>query len=286
MKFTDGYFKVPDGLTLHYRDYPGSRDRPTLLCLHGLTRNARDFERFAERYSPEFRVIVLEFRGRGLSDRDPQPMRYTPMTYARDVLELLDHLKLPQSVFVGTSLGGLVTMGIAGIAPERIAAAILNDVGPELGQSGLDHIFTYLGKEVRFGSWVEAAEALSTRHAGAHPGYSTEDWLAMARRNCREEDGAVLFDYDMAIAEPFKSNDPVPKIDMWPLFAALAQKPLLVIRGALSELLSHETVEKMRSAAPNAQFALVQNVGHAPDLSEPEAAAAIDRFLSGLGQAG
>lgn len=284
--YDDRFFTVSDGLRLHYRDYPGSSDRPPLLCLHGLTRNARDFEHFAERYSPQFRVIVLEFRGRGLSDPDPIPMRYQPLTYAGDVIQLLDHLGLPRATFVGTSLGGLVTMGVAGIAPQRIAAAILNDIGPEIGPVGVDRIQKYLGTDARFRTWEEAAAGISVNQAPSFPNYTADDWLKMAHRNCRERDGEIIFDYDKAIAEPFRTGGPVPTVDMWPLFEALAQKPLLVIRGEISELLEAAALENMKQAAPNAQFVVVPQTGHAPELNEPEAVGAIDRFLEGLKQAG
>jgi pimeloyl-ACP methyl ester carboxylesterase len=278
----DGYFVVRDGLRLHYRDYPGGDDRPPLLCLPGLTRNARDFADFALRHSPAFRVIVLEFRGRGASDYDPLPARYNPLTYAGDVIELLDELGVSSAIFVGTSLGGLVTMALAALAPQRIAAAILNDVGPELGQAGLDRIQGYVGRGERFGSWDEAAAAIAASQGQAFPNYRDLDWLAMARRNCREEKGEVAFDYDPAIAEAFRISGPTPKIDMWPLFAALAHKPLLIARGALSELVSASAAEKMRQIAPNAGFVEVPGVGHAPMLDEPAAAAAVDGFLRSL----
>src|SRR6476660_3718413 len=131
-RFEDRYFVVRDGLRLHYRDYPGAADKPPLLCLTRLTRNARDFADFAERYSPAHRVIALDFRGRAASDYDPVPARYNPLTYAGDVIELLDQLGLGQAIFMGTSLGGLVTMIIAATAPQRIAAAVINDVGPDV----------------------------------------------------------------------------------------------------------------------------------------------------------
>ena len=281
-RYRDGYFQVPDGLRLHYRDYAGADDRPPLLCLHGLTRNARDFEHFAERYSPEFRVLVLEFRGRGLSDYDPLPSRYTPLTYCADVQHFLDHVGAAQAIFVGTSLGGLVTMSMSVLGPQRIAASILNDVGPELGQAGLDRIQAYVGRGERFESWEAAAESIAANQASAFPKYGPREWLAAARRNCREESGGILFDYDVAIADAFRTAGPTPKIDMWPLFVALAQKPLLVVRGALSELLSASTVRKMREAAPGAEFVEVPDVGHAPMLDEPEAIAAIDSFLARL----
>jgi pimeloyl-ACP methyl ester carboxylesterase len=279
-RYEDGYFYVRDGLRLHYRDYPGSADRPLLLCLPGLTRNVRDFADFAERYSPRFRVLALEFRGRGESAYDPLPARYIPLTYAGDVIELLDQLGIARAIFVGTSLGGLVTMAVAAIAPQRIAAAILNDVGPELSQQGLDRIKSYVGKDARFKSWDEAANAIAETHSNDR--YSHSDWVSMAKRTAREEEGEIRFDYDMAIALPFSGAGPTPHVDMWPLFVALAQKPLLVVRGENSDLLSAEAVEKMASAAPNVEFAVVPGVGHAPDLGEPEAIAAIDAFLAGL----
>jgi len=279
-RYSDRYFTVHDGLRLHYRDYPGAEERPPLLCLPGLTRNSRDFADFAERYSPAFRVIALEFRGRAGSDYDPVPARYNPMTYAGDVIELLDQLGIAQAVFVGTSLGGLVTMVIAATAPQRIAAAIINDVGPDVDPAGIDRILTYVGKDMRFASWDEAADTISGNYGGNFECFTHADWVAMAKRNCREEDGEIRFDYDMAIAEPFRTAGPVPQVDLWPLFAALGQKPLLVVRGERSDLLTAETTARMRSVAPEMKLAVVPGVGHAPELSESEAVAAIDEFLS------
>jgi pimeloyl-ACP methyl ester carboxylesterase len=278
----DRYMVVRDGLRLHYRDYPGAEGRPPLLCLHGLTRNSRDFADLAERYSPRFRVLALDFRGRGSSDYDPLPMRYNPLTYASDVLELLDSNGIDQAVFVGTSLGGLVTMTMAAMAPQRIAATILNDVGPHVDAAGIDRILSYVGKDRRFKSWDEAADAIAANYGASFDLYTHEDWVKMAKRNCREEKGEIRFDYDMAIAEPFKASGPTPKVDMWPLFQALARKPLLVVRGAKSDLLTAATVARMQEVASDAKFALVEAVGHAPELNEPEAVVAIDAFLSSL----
>jgi len=285
-RWEDKYFRVRDGIKLHFRDYPGAADKPPLLCLHGLTRNARDWDDFGERYSPRYRVIALEFRGRGKSDYDPAPARYNPVTYAGDVLELLDQLNLPQAIFVGTSLGGLVTMVIAATAPQRIAAAILNDVGPDVDPEGISRILTYVGKDVRFKSWDAAADAIASNYGASFDRFTHEDWVKMAKRNCREQDGEIRFDYDMAIAEPFKSAGPSPQVDLWPLFAALGQRPLLVVRGAKSDLLTAETAAKMQSVAPQMKLAVIPGVGHAPELNEPEAVSAIDEFLDSLaGQA-
>ena len=279
-RFRDGFVTVADGLRLHYRDYPGVGDKAPLLCLHGLTRNSRDFDELAQRYSPDRRVIALDFRGRGLSDYDPLPARYTPLTYAGDVIQLLDALKVSEAIFLGTSLGGLVTMVVAATVPQRITAAILNDVGPDVDPGGIGRILTYVGKDLRFESWDAAAGAIAANQAGAFDRYTHDDWVRMAKRNCREENGEIRFDYDMAIAEPFRTVGPAPQVDLWPLFAALAQKPLLVIRGAKSDLLTAATAAKMQQVARGMTLATVPGVGHAPELSEPEAVAAIDAFLA------
>lgn len=281
-RYEDRYLTVADGLRLYYRDYPGASDRPPLLCLHGLTRNTRDFADFADRYSSAWRVLALDFRGRGASGYDPLPARYTPLTYAGDVLQLLDSLSIAQAVFVGTSLGGLVTMVVAAMAPHRIAASILNDVGPDIDGSGIDRILSYVGKDRRFRDWDEAADAIAATQSSAFPEYGHDDFVRMAKRNCREDKGEIRFDYDMAIAEPFRTKGPVPKVDMWPLFKALGEKPLLVVRGERSDLLSAASLEKMQEAAPTMKSVIVRGTGHAPMLDEPEAVAAIDAFLDSI----
>ena len=280
--YEDRYFTVRDGLTLHYCDYPGALDRPPVLCLHGLTRNSRDWADFAERYSPGHRILALEFRGRGGSDYDPVSKRYNPLTYAADVIELLDQLGIPEAIFAGTSLGGLVTMTVAAIAPQRIFATIMNDVGPDVDVDGVNRILTYVGKDRRFGSWDEAADAIAANYGSSFERYTHEDWVKMAKRNCYEREGEIGFDYDMAIAEPFKTTGPTPHVDLWPLFAVLAQKPLLVVRGARSDLLTEATAAKMQQVAPQMKLAVVPGVGHAPELNEPEAIDAIDKFLTSL----
>jgi pimeloyl-ACP methyl ester carboxylesterase len=229
-------------------------------------------------------VVALDFRGRGQSDYDPQPDRYAPATYVRDVIELLDRLGIKRAIFVGTSLGGIVTMLLAALAPDRVAAAVLNDIGPEVGQVGLERIKTYIGRDVRFRSWNEAAAAIAANNRDVFERYTDEDWIRMAKRNCREEAGEIRFDYDMAVALPFKAGAPSAQIDMWPLFSALAQKPLLVLRGEKSELLTADTLAKMQAVAPAMRSAVIPGVGHPPDLGEPEAVAALGSFLEELGE--
>lgn len=277
--FEECHWTSADGLRLYYRDYPGSSERPPLLCLHGLTRNSRDFEDFAARHAGRFRVIAVDFRGRGSSARDPQPGRYLPVTYAADILQLLDLTAIPRAIFVGTSLGGLVTMLIAGMQPQRLEAAILNDVGPDLDPRGVDRIKTYVGKPMGFANWDEAAAYVASINAGMPASFGDADWVRFARRLCREDNAAIVFDYDMAIADAFNQPEPAEPFDMWPLFDALARRPLLLVRGEESDLLSAETAARMRNAGDEVAVATVPGAGHAPTLEEPEAVAAIDRFL-------
>ena len=280
--FEDCYFTVSDGLKLHYREYPGDSDKPPLLCLPGLTRNSRDFGVFGETFSPGHRVLALEFRGRGDSDYDPVPERYIPRTYAGDVIQLLDQLSIDRAIFVGTSLGGLVTMMVAAVAGHRIEAAILNDIGPELLQGGLDRIRGYVGADPRFASWDEAAQRIATNNGHMPASYTDEDWVRMAHRVCREEDGAIRFDYDVAIALPFESANAAPAVDIWPWFKALGEHPLLIVRGERSDLLSAAALDKMHEAVPSMKSVTVPGVAHAPMLDEPNAVEAIRTFLDSL----
>ena len=275
----DRYWTSRDGLKLHYRDYAGRTDRPPLLMLHGLTRNSRDFENVAARYAGDWRVIAVDFRGRGQSARDPNSAQYVPGTYAADVIQLLDELGVGAAVFLGTSLGGLVTMIIAQIARERIAGVLLNDVGPELDLSGIDRIKTYVGKPIVFRDWDEAADTLQERTGDVHPRYGRAEWQRFAKRICRETDQGVEFDYDMAIADPFNAGNTGEVPDAWPYYRVLAGRPVLVLRGETSDLLSDAAAQRMATEIPDVEIVTVPRVGHAPDLDEPEAIDAIDRLL-------
>ncbi|MEO5611247.1 MAG: alpha/beta hydrolase [Sphingomicrobium sp.] len=279
--WADRHWTSRDGLNLYYRDYAGSAEAPPLLCLHGLTRNSRDFAELADRYAGRFRVIAPDFRGRGMSDRDPEPAHYLPTIYAADILQLLDELEIAQAVFVGTSLGGLVTMLIAAMQPQRIAATILNDVGPELDQSGIDRIRNYVGKAVRFRDWDEAAQYISGVSRGLPASNSHDDWVRAARRVGRQDGDGIIFDYDNAIAEPFnqRNDGAAPAFDLWPLYKKLDGAPLLIIRGELSDLLTPSAAHAMVEAHSDAELVTVPGVGHAPELNEPEAVAAIDQLL-------
>lgn len=277
---------VPDGLSLHLRDYPGqgARGGTPVLCLHGLTRNAADFEGIAPRIAAGGRrVLALDVRGRGLSDYDPDPARYRPDVYVGDVLDMLDALAVPRAIFLGTSMGGLMTMLTAQRAPERIVAAILNDVGPVLDPAGLARIAGYVGKAPSFESWDALIAAVKQTQAVAFPDADEAFWLRFARRLAHERsDGRVAFAYDPAIAQAFGAAPTGPAPDLMAAFSALAKKPVLVLRGAISDILAPDGLEAMRRVEPGLMVAEVPRVGHAPTLEEPVAYDAISRFLQRL----
>ncbi len=279
--FEDRYWSSQDGLKLHYCDYAGPADRPPVLCLHGLTRNARDFASVSERLAGKWRVIVPEMRGRGDSAYAKDPATYNPVQYVRDVTVLLDELGIERFVSIGTSMGGLMTLLMGLTMPERIAAVVMNDIGPELEREGLESILDYVGQGRNFPTWMHAARALEETHGAAFPDWTLDDWLGAARRVMTlSSKGRIVFDYDMKIAEPFSDIDWDKQPDMWPAFDVLAKKPLTVLRGEISNLFSAATYEKMLSRSPQVQGAIVPRVGHAPMLDEPEAVAAIDSLLA------
>lgn len=279
-EWQDRYWTSSDGLRLHYRDYAGPADRPPVLCLPGLTRNARDFEAVADRLAGEWRVLAVEFRGRGQSQHDPNPANYLPHTYAADILKLLDQLGIADAVFFGTSLGGIVTMLMSSTDPERIAGAMLNDIGPVIEDAGVERLRTYVGKSASWASWAEAAEGAAQRNGIAFPHYTAEQWERFARRLASERpDGSIQADYDMAISQAFAQNKGTPDYDPWTLIDGLKDKPVLIVRGETSDLLSAETANRMLAELSDAELVTVPGIGHAPILDEPEAEAGIDRLL-------
>lgn len=281
-------FRSADGrLDLFARDYPaeGPTTVPPLLMMHGLTRNSADFEPLAANLAGRFRLIVPDQRGRGRSDADPEPANYRPDVYAADMFALLTSLAIERVTIIGTSMGGLIAMVMAALQPQRIAGIVFNDVGPEIDPAGLARIQGYVGKGVPLASWEEAARQCAATNGDAFPDYDTADWMAFARRTCREQpDGSIALDYDPAIAASADGEDPatVPP-DLWPLWAMLDAIPVLVVRGENSDLLASTTVNEMerRHSGP---FAAVQVPcrAHAPMLDEPAALEAIEVFLASI----
>lgn len=296
--FTDLFWTSGEGLPLHARDY-APMGEPTglpVICLHGLTRNARDFEDLAPRIAARGRrVLAVDVRGRGLSAWDPQPLNYHPGTYAGDVVALLAATGIERAVFVGTSMGGLITMVLAAFKPEAIAAVVLNDVGPELSPIGLARIAAYAGGASRFPTWAEAVAYVRSINSAASPAYDDADWDRFARRCFDEKDGGFVLACDPDISAPIKAaaaaaaKDAADKTgaaalapDMYPLFRALTKdRAVLLVRGGISDLIDPPIVERMCAQAPDMAVVEVPGVGHAPMLTEPQAWAAITDLLDG-----
>ena len=279
-EFSDRFWSSRDGLKLHYRDYPGREDRVPVLCLPGLTRNARDFEGVAERLAGEWRVLCPDMRGRGDSAYAKDSATYNPMQYVDDIALLLEDQGIARFAVIGTSLGGLMTMVMGMIMPQRIAGAVLNDIGPEIERTGLARIKDYVGQGRSFPTWMHAARALEEIQGPAYPDYQIGDWLRVAKRLMTlGSNTRIVFDYDMKIAEPLANMDPDNQADLWPGIEGLAAKPVLIVRGALSDILSQNTLDEMQKRLPQAEVVTIARVGHAPTLDEPEAAAAIERLL-------
>ena len=279
--WSDGYWWSNDGLRLHYRDYPGPAARPPIICIPGLTRNARDFEAVAERLAGEWRVICVELRGRGESAYAKDPMTYVPLTYLQDIEALIRELKLDRFILFGTSLGALITMLLAMSDNSRIAAALINDIGPELDPKGLDRISAYVGRSQSWPTWLHAARYFCEVQQDRYPHWTIDQWLVFAKRLCRlSSGGRIVLDYDLRIAEPFKLPGGPTGFDLWAAFRGLNGVPSLVTHGEHSDLLSAETVKQMEAANPTLRSVTVPGVGHAPTLEEPEAVAAIDELLA------
>lgn len=282
--YEDRYWTSSDGLTLHYRNYPGpdGGDKLPVLCMHGLTRNARDFAALADVLGQTRRVIVPEMRGRGMSDYAPDSDTYSPLTYVGDVEKLLAEQGITRFVVVGTSMGGLMTMLMAAGQPGRMAAVVMNDIGPEVETAGLARISGYVGQGRSYPTWVHAARGLAEAHGAAFPDYDLDQWLEMAKRTMVvSQSGRIVFDYDMAIAEPFAKPGNAAPANLWLAYEALAGVPMLLVRGELSDLLSADTLKQMGARNPALRTVVVPRVGHAPTLDEPEVRAAILALLDG-----
>lgn len=287
--YRDHWYDSADGLRLYARDYPGPADSTLLpvLCMHGLTRNSADFAWIAAHLAQTRRVISVDVRGRGRSAHDPHPENYTPVTYVQDMFRLLDELGLAQVVALGTSMGGLMSMIMASMQPQRFAAVIINDIGPELDPAGLDRIKRYVGKSRAIRNWDDAVAQTREINGLAFPDYTDEEWLRFTRNLYHEVDGVPVLAHDLAIAKPMLEDEAnaVPP-DLWPLFESMAQLPILVVRGEISDLLSPECVARMHQLSPTLKAAEVPNRGHAPMLDEPAAVSAIDDFLAEVDAAG
>lgn len=277
------YFTSDDGLRLYYRDYAArTPGKLPVLCLPGLTRNSRDFADVAQRLQRDRRVLCADLRGRGRSQHDPNWQNYHPGTYLADVAALLADAGVERCIFFGTSLGGILTMLTAATRPQLVAAAILNDIGPEVDPAGLARIASYVGRFPPARTWDEAVATVRATYELALPGLSEGQWADYARRSYSDVDGAPRLDMDPMIGEAVRAAPAATAPDLWPVFNALAAVPTLVLRGATSDILAPATLDRMQALKPDLMRVEVAQRGHVPLLDEPEAVAAVDAFLARL----
>lgn len=271
--FVDRTYVSDNGLTLHLRDYdPGqsaTKGRLPVICLPGLTRNARDFHPLALILSQQpvapRRVIALDYRGRGLSDWDENETNYNLLVEAQDVIRACADFGIDNAAFIGTSRGGLILHLLAAMKPELLAACILNDVGPVIEAGGLIQIRDDLNSATTPLTWHEAGEMLKRRHGCHFPALAENDWTEMARAIYREIDGKIVADVDPAIASQWTLVDfskPLP--DLWPQYEAFAGIPLMVVRGEHSALLCEATIQEMAVRHPDLRIARALGQGHPP----------------------
>ncbi|MEX0971240.1 MAG: alpha/beta hydrolase [Paracoccaceae bacterium] len=267
-------FHTADGLQLDYTD---QGQGPAVLCLPGLTRDLYDFDELAATLT-SVRLLRLTPRGRRGSDWAEHPTSYNIAAESADSVAFLDFLGVEKAVVIGTSRGGLQAMAMAATVPERLAGVVLNDIGPELAPDGLGRIMDYLGIAPRAQTLPDLVAALQANMGAGFPGLSAEKWSALARRWFDVRDDGIGLTYDPKIRDAVIAQSATPVPDLWPLFDLLPT-PLAVIRGANSDLLTAETVARMKARRPGLITAEVRDRGHVPFLDEPESRAAIHAVL-------
>ena len=299
MEYKENRYRSADGLELYYREY-GSGDR-AVVCLHGLSRNCKDFHDLAVHLSQGYRVICPDLRGRGQSQYDPKGKTYNMVAYTRDVQRLLEVAGLDKPVLIGTSLGGFISLTMAYLLPGRLRAIVLNDAGPEVDPAGIKRIMGYSGTPAPPPrNWEEATALVKANHEVGLLGLPDAFWAKYTRLTYREnDDGVPVAEVDPKVLTSLKTAKTVGNIlkslnavglvkkvrgipvDAWESFRAVSM-PCLVLRGETSDILAAETVAKMRDIKPDLAVATIPNRGHAPLLDEPESLSAIDTFLASL----
>ncbi|MDX8469240.1 alpha/beta hydrolase [Mesorhizobium sp. VK23B] len=283
--FSDFFYAAPDGLKLHARVYGQTNtDAWPVVCLPGLTRNARDFHELALHLSSKPRrprkVVAFDYRGRGQSDYDPDISHYNVGVEAGDVLAGLSELGIEEAAFIGTSRGGLIIHVLGALKPAVLKAIVLNDIGPVIGAEGLAHIRSYLDRAPKPKTFAEAIEAQRRVHGAGFPALTDADWARMVGAICRDTDAGLVPDFDPALIDTVAGVDfskPLP--DLWPQFEALAAIPMLAVRGGNSKLLSAVTLEEMGKRHPGMETITVEGQGHAPFLETGNLPEKIAAFL-------
>jgi pimeloyl-ACP methyl ester carboxylesterase len=281
--YRDIWARSEDGLRLHARDYgEAGTSTPPIVCLSGLSRHAGEFHDLALALTAERprRVVAIDYRGRGQSDHDPDPANYNVQVEAADLLRVLAEAGISRAIFVGTSRGGLITMGLATAKPEMIMGAVLNDIGPVIEREGLLRIKTYVGRMQAPRDIAHATAIVKELFGPQFPKLPDEAWRAWAENTWEQREGGFVLTYDPALArtlDPIGPESDIPAI--WPLFEALGRVPVLVIRGGLSDLLSADTAAEMRARHPDCEVLTVPDEGHSPILTRPDCLAAIGALI-------
>jgi pimeloyl-ACP methyl ester carboxylesterase len=274
-----------DGRGLHrmaYWEWGDAANPRVLVCVHGLSRQGRDFDTLARAMAEHYRVVCPDVVGRGRSDWLDDPMGYAIPHYVADMVTLLARLDAATLDWVGTSMGGLIGLGVAALAGSPLRRLVLNDVGPTIEADALARIGTYLGQPVRWGSVDEAADYLRTISAGFGP-HTREQWLALTAPQLRPAaDGGFVPHYDPKIALPFRAVTPelaaAGEAALWAAYDRVGCRTLL-LRGAESDLLSHATAQAMMQRGPRAALVEFAGVGHAPMLVQPDQVQVVREFL-------
>ena len=252
-----------------------------LVCAHGVSRQGRDFDVLARAMKGEFRVVCPDVVGRGESDRLADPMGYALPSYAADMVTLLARLDAKSVAWVGTSMGGLIGIGLAALPGSPIGRLVVNDIGPAIDAAGLVRIGGYLGQPLTWASEDEAADYLLTISQGFGP-HSREEWLALTRPMLRKDGDRLRLHYDPAIAVPMRAFTAemaaAGQAALWGAFDMI-RCPTLLLRGAESDLLSHASAQEMTTRGPRARLVELAGVGHAPTLVQPEQVSAVREFL-------
>lgn len=267
---------APDGTRIFFTDE--GKGTP-ILCLSGLTRTGRDFD-YALPALAGYRVIRMDYRGRGRSDWADYKS-YTPMQEGADALQLLDHLGIEKAAILGTSRGGLIAMGLALGARDRLLGVCLNDIGPELDPKGLDVIMGYLGRNPAYANHAEMAAEMPKIMAG-FDSVPDNRWLEEVRKQYQETPRGLQITYDPKLRDAVIEAGAIEAPDLWPFFDALAGLPTAVIRGENSDLLSASTLAEMHRRRPDLIWADVPDRAHIPFLDEPEAVEVLTRWTSAL----
>ena len=264
-----------DGLPLIAREWRDGNARTPLLCLPGIVRTSGDFAALAQAIGAERRVVAPDYPGRGQSGRSRDISRYAPEACLRDVLDICAALHLHQVIAIGTSFGGLLSMGLASVRPSLFRGVVLNDVGPDLGSDGTEFVRQFIGNDIAF---LDIDAAVAHLRATLPPLSLDGDaaWRAMAALTyAPDSDGFLRPVWDTRIARLINGKTP----DLWALFGGLANLPLLLVRGEVSDILLPATVARMQAMRPDMMVASLPGIGHAPTLAEPEILTALRLFL-------